>query len=301
MNFNICGIPMVFIPHPQGPWLEAINPVTNQQWRSGVEPFMSEGAKYCLLGPSRHDPHYRESCRGSDLTVQNFSDYEDLLDTVGRDSVRSYWRKQDNIWLREKDIFMFQWRLTTSPKEASLSASPKEELDGNGQPAVDLSWAEAKAWTLMQGGLSLLTDEQWEWSAQGGGRRLHYATETGNLVDAVGRKLAHCGYGGKEQATIDVDDSKYRDGPFGLRHKTGNVLEWVERDLNEESPYGRRGGSWHTSFLEYLSVDHRRKYMEPDQTNDEVGFRVGASVPQGSNLLFLNSYRALSKKRARSS
>jgi hypothetical protein len=76
-----CNIPMALIPHPQGPWLEGINPVTNLQWRNGVEPLIGEGAKYCLL-----EPHYR-----GDLTVRQVGDFKDVLDTMGRDNIPQDW------------------------------------------------------------------------------------------------------------------------------------------------------------------------------------------------------------------
>lgn len=259
-SLAVCNIPLALIPHPQGAWLEGINPITNTQWQKGVEPFMNEGAKYCLL-----EPHYR-----GDLTARHFGDYKDLLDTVGHDNVPKGW-KGGTIWLEDEDLFLFQWRRTTSRKG----------FDGNGQPAVDLSWAEAKAWTLAQGGLYLLTDKQWEWSGQGGEKKLEYATETGTLVGSDGKKLGHCSVGTKEQVTIDVNDSKYADGPFGLRHKTGNVWEWVERNLHEEWPYGLRGGSWNYDFPEYLRVAYRN-FLNPDDPDNYVGFRVGAPAPQDS-------------------
>jgi len=258
---TICGIPMSRIPHPQGPWLEGINPVTNLQWERGVEPFMNGGAKYCLL-----EPHYR-----GDLTARHFGDYKDLLDRVGHDNVPKNW-KGETTWLKDQDLFLFQWRRTTS----------RNGFDGKGQPAVDVSWAEAKAWTLVQGGLYLLTDKQWEWSGQGGEKNLEYATPTGKLFGPDGKKLAHCSVGTEEQSTIDVNDSLYADGPFGLRHKTGNVWEWVERNHNEEYQYGLRGGSWINDSPEILRVAYRLNGHVPDVRLFDVGFRVGASVPRDS-------------------
>lgn len=88
---------MALIPHPQGPWLEGINPITNSQWSKGVDPFMNEGAKYGLL-----EPHYR-----GDLTVRHFGDIKDLLDSVGHDNVPKDW-KGETIWLEEEDLYLFQ-------------------------------------------------------------------------------------------------------------------------------------------------------------------------------------------------
>lgn len=144
---------------------------------------------------------------------------------------------------------------------------------------MDVSWAEAKAWTLTQSGLYLLTDKQWEWSGQGGEKKLEYATEIGKLVGSDGKKLVHCSVGTNEQTTVDVNDPKYADGPFGLRHKTGNVWEWVERNLHEEWPYGLRGGSWRHGVPEILRAACRL-FNDPDIRKHFVGFRVGAPAPE---------------------
>jgi len=258
MSIIVSGIPMALIPHPQTPWLEGITPVTNEQWRKGVEPFMNEGAHYGLL--TLHE-------RG-DPSVQHFESYKNILDTLGRDKAPKNWLGE-TVWLGKPDHFLFQWRRTTSRKD----------FDGSGQPAVDISWAEAKAWTLMQGGLYLLKDKQWEWSGQGGEKRLEYATESGKLFGPDGKKLAHCSVGTGEHFTIDVNDPKYMDGPFGLRHKTGNSWEWVERNRDEEEEYGLRGGAYSDEHLEYLAVT-RRLNNTPHYFVDEIGFRVGASVDQ---------------------
>ena len=118
-----------------------------------------------------------------------------------------------------------------------------------------------------------MTDAQWEWSAQGGERKLEHATESGNLVGPDGKKLAHCSVETRERTTIDVNDPRYADGPFGLRHKTGEVWEWVERNPNEKYQYSLRGGSWGYGIPGFLRVVYRL---------NNVGFRVGAPAPQHS-------------------
>jgi len=262
MSFTVSGISMALIPHPQGPWLEGINPVTNLQWRRGVEPFMNEGARYGLLAPNRRQ----------ELGIRNFSHLKDLLDAVGRDKVSNDWGGRA-VWREEEDMFFFEWRRLTS----------RPGFEEDGKPAVDVSWGEAKAWTLMKGGLYVLTDKQWEWSAQGGERSLEYATETGKLTGPDGRKLAHSSFKTDEIGTMDVNDHEYPDGPFGLRHKTGNVWEWTERNLQEDRPYGLRGGSWYNILPELLRVAFRLD-GDPDCRVNFVGFRVIARAVQRRDL-----------------
>ena len=261
MSFTVCGIPMVQIPHPQGAWLEGVNPVTNLQWQKGVEPLMSQGARYCLL-----EPHYR-----GDLMVRQFGDLRDVLDTVGRDNVPIDWDGRDAV---EREITgrgvlaLFQW----FPKMS------RPRFDRDHQPVIDVSWYHAKGWVLSQGNLYLLTGTQWEWSGQGGERRLQYATESGNLFGTEGRKLIHGSVGMNESTTIEVEDPRYPDGPFGLRHKSGNVSEFVERDLGDEDPYVVRGGSWigaHAHIFEVVG----RGAVGPGTREERFGFRVGAASP----------------------
>ncbi len=260
MSFTVCGIPMAMIPHPQGAWLEGINSVTNLQWQRGVEPLMNEGAKYCLL----------ESRSRGDFTARQFGDYRDLLDTIGHDNAPKSW-KGEGVMCRPGVPPFLKWRPITSPKG----------FNGKEQPAVNVSWYEAKAWTLTQGGLYSLTDAQWVWSAQGGKRGLKYATETGKLFGTDGKKLVHCSVETKEPTTVDVNDPKYTDGPFELRHKTGNVLEWVEWNPDEKGEFGLRGGSWDDDLPEYLQVAYRYDDA-PISRGYFIGFRVGAPAPQDS-------------------
>jgi len=273
MTFIVSGIPMALIPHPQGPWLEGINPVTNLQWRQGVEPLLNEGARYCLL-----EADYRGR-----FVVKHLGNLNDVMDIFGRDNVPKNWHGQNvmarSAFGRGLVAAFFQW----FPDITSVRMTG---FDRDEQPAINVSWFHAKGWTLVQGGLHLLTDAQWLWSAQGGERGLEYATETGNLFSPDGRKLAHCSAGARELATIDVDDPRYPDGPFGLRHKTGNVWEWVKRDLREKFEYGLRGGSFFDDLPEALRVAFRfQSYPVAGSTLFHFfGFRVGAPVPDASSI-----------------
>ena len=127
MSFLISGIPMALIPHPQGPWLEGINPFTYLQWRNGVEPLLAEGAKYCVL-----EPHYR-----GDFVARQFGDLKDVLDTFGRDNVPQDWDGRNVIKHEVAGrgaLAVFQWFPKMSP----------ERFDRDQQPVVDVSWYHAK-------------------------------------------------------------------------------------------------------------------------------------------------------------
>ncbi len=264
MTTIVCGIPMVHIPHPQTPWLEGVNPITNLQWKNGVEPLMGQGAKYCLV----------ETDGQGETTARQFRDLRTALETIGYDHVPKGW---DGKSLIAREIpkrgvaGLFQW----------FPVMSRSGFDGNNQPVVDVSWHHAKAWTLVQGAFHLLTEDQWNWSARGGERHWEYATARGGLFDSDGRKLAHCSARTKETATVDVDDARYLDGPFGLRHKTGNVYEWVEKNFGPsdyfDSEYFLRGGSWRCTDESYLRNHYHyiHHYMSLlGAPLDNFGFRV---------------------------
>jgi formylglycine-generating enzyme required for sulfatase activity len=53
----------------------------------------------------------------------------------------------------------------------------------------------------------------------------------------------------------------------------------VERNPNEEYPYGLRGGSWGDGDPEHLRVAFRGNYY-PDYRYYVIGFRVGAPATE---------------------
>lgn len=256
------SIPMAEIPHPRGGWREAVNPTTNKLWAQVAGHVLAEGGKYCALQRNLRNEWFIEQ-KGS---------YNDLLDLVGRDRLHESLKMNEGDVLKARglDLYGFQWTPEISP----------EGFNEESQPVVNVSWAHAKGWTLAVGGVYLLTDDQWEYSAKGGEKNMEYATETGELYFADGRKLAHCSWGSKEERTIDVDDLRYADGPFGLRHKTGNVLEWVEENPYEDNNIGLRGGAWNVDNEDKLRAWFRDDTGCISDRDDAVGFRVGA--PQDS-------------------
>jgi formylglycine-generating enzyme required for sulfatase activity len=252
MILTISGIPMVPIPHPKNYWMEGINPVTRKQWENSVTPLMAQGARFCLVEPTTD--------RGP-LQTRQFNSREALVDVLGS-KIPQHWGGNHTLEIKRGKIAVFPW----------LPKGSKEDLTHeDGQP-VHVDWYMSKGWTLLQGGLFLLTDDQWQWSAQGGEKNLKYATATGELLGPDGEKLAHYG----ETSPIDVDDTRYQNGPFGLRHKTGMVREWTEKNSkeNEEDRFGLRGGFYRDKG-EALLVSNRNS-ASPTYASSGIGFRVGA-------------------------
>lgn len=150
-------------------------------------------------------------------------------------------------------------------------------FSGDQQPVVGVNYFHAQAWlqgqTLESGGkrvYGLPNDLQYEFVASNGGL-FEYGTETGKLLAADGRRLAHFGeWNDGKGFTAAVDDPRYPAGPFGVQ-TTGNVWRWTEANPQETYPYGLRGGSWGSSFPEVLRAACRY-FNSPVNRFNYVGF-----------------------------
>ncbi len=144
--------------------------------------------------------------------------------------------------------------------------NPPARFDRPKQPAVYVSWYDTAVYALMHGAM-LATEPQREFVATEGGKK-KYATRSGKLT----KKEAH--YHAK--LTINVDDPRYPDGPFGIRHLTGNVWEWTA-NLWKAGELSRvlRGGSWHYVNPDYLRAAYRND-VNPGSRLNVIGFRLAA-------------------------
>ncbi|HEX5036218.1 MAG TPA: hypothetical protein VFX30_03575 [bacterium] len=152
MSFVVAGIPMEPVIHPQGPWLEGVTPVTNLQWRRGIDSLLSQGAKYCVL-----EPHYR-----GHHVLKHFGSLEDACDLFGRDNVPSSWDGKNALRMEidteDGEFALFKWFSRMSPPIWGEDNAPVRSV----------SWYHAKAWALSQAGLYLLTSTQWDWTTMKG-------------------------------------------------------------------------------------------------------------------------------------
>jgi len=160
--------------------------------------------------------------------------------------------------------------------------SPKG-FDAPRQPAVKVSWFESFVYAFLHGGM-LPTEWQWEYAArvvQGSDRLRDYATPSGELT----REEAHY----NAESTVDVDDPRYPTLENGLRHMTGNVLEWMQNWIDDypegpvKDPTGpKEGGLKHLrggSFLNGYACNLRavgRDIGNPDGRYLHIGFRCVA-------------------------
>lgn len=153
--------------------------------------------------------------------------------------------------------------------------SPPKGFDGPKQPMVDVDWHHAKRFCEKIGG-SLPDENQWYRAAlgpdKGYGITPKYPTNDGTLKCGVN---AQCDTDG----TIDVDDKKIPDDPFGFRHLTGNVSEWMINNAGRGNKR-IRGGSWYDRYDWSLLADYRY-YGRPVFHHYDLGFRC-VVLPQHS-------------------
>ncbi len=150
---------------------------------------------------------------------------------------------------------------------------------GAGQHPINcIDWSQADSYCHWAG-KRLPTEEEWEWAARGGERALMYPwgseppdSTRANACDPECMKLLKSADGSHKldlgtpiyettdrwPATAPVGSFPRGKSPFGFSDLAGNVREWTSSDAGGRYA-GRarviRGGSWLTSFPEYLRAN----------------------------------------------
>ncbi|MBI3268533.1 MAG: SUMF1/EgtB/PvdO family nonheme iron enzyme [Planctomycetes bacterium] len=177
-----------------------------------------------------------------------------------------------------------------------------QSLNGEQQPAVNVSWADADAYCRSVG-LRLPSEAEWEYAARGGDRRVFpWGNEwppshgTGNFADETTGK-AFSGWtiiqGYDDGFAVSAPVGKFggtRLLPFGLQDMAGNVWEWCadwygpyETGRVIPDPHGPqngeyrviRGGSWFHVTRRPLRCAARYRTRVP---NVYLGWRVALSA-----------------------
>ncbi len=176
-------------------------------------------------------------------------------------------------------------------------------LNGDDQPAVYVSWHDAKAfisWLNGKGGkrFSLPTEAQWEYACRAGTTTMRYwgdderdACAYANVHDDTsknifGFKWDHHACNDGYAVTAPV--GQFKPNNFGLYDMLGNVWEWCE-DGYDQSAYVKherknpvtngsrrvlRGGSWYINPWYVRCAGHFRN--DPSRRRSVVGFRLVA-------------------------
>lgn len=185
-------------------------------------------------------------------------------------------------------------------------------LQGNDEPAVCVSWDDAKAfvaWLSGKTGMSyrLLTEAEWEYSARGGTATARYwgddrnqACIYANVFDLPTAKKIAWETRKNPDKHFACDDGysftapvgSYRPNGFGLYDMIGNVWEWVEdcfHDTYDGAPSDgsawttgeckvriQRGGGWGNP--PGYSRTARRDALPPDLRGHTFGLRVARTL-----------------------
>jgi formylglycine-generating enzyme required for sulfatase activity len=149
------------------------------------------------------------------------------------------------------------------------------------QPAIDVSWDDAKAYCLW---LSKLTSKSYrlpsaaEWelcSRAGTTTEFWWGDEiTTDQANYDGNYPLHGGQKGEyRERTVAVDS--FAPNPWGLYQVHGNVWEWCE-DQYDASSRVVRGGSWFDSADNFGSAC--RYQYRPVYRNYDIGYRVARTL-----------------------
>lgn len=209
----------------------------------------------------------------------------------------------DGFWMGKHEVTNGQYRRFIAQHDSKSYQG--YSLNGDDQPAVNVSWEEAKAfaeWLTKQyrskNIFRLPSEAEWEFACRAGTKTSRYwgddpsqACKHENTADqTTGRHWPHflvhpCEDGYLVSASI----GKFTPNPFGLYDMLGNVLEWCE-DVYDKDAYQRhqqknpfykeggsfrvsRGGSWY-----YEPSNERCAYRHSDfRANDRAmdqGFRL---------------------------
>jgi formylglycine-generating enzyme required for sulfatase activity len=145
---------------------------------------------------------------------------------------------------------------TTEVTNAQLEALDKaharrraKESPGDDHPATNVSYDDAAMFVSMlarrEGRFyALPTEAEWQWAAQGGARRMRYATEDGTL----GHDLAnYAGEDGRDRFAGAAPVGSFPPNPLGFHDMSGNVWEWCA-SWYDPKPHAHRVHAWSAFF-----------------------------------------------------
>lgn len=175
------------------------------------------------------------------------------------------------FWIGKTEATVAAFKTFSKAKGLSL---PEGNDKGDAQPAVNMSWKEARDFCEWSGG-RLPTEAEWECAARGGTSGESY----GVLTEVAW-------YDDNSESTLHPVATK-RANVWGLHDMLGNAWEWVA-DWYDGSYYAQspasdpggpssgqrrtlRGGSWNVSSLAVRS-SHRNS-LDPANRGLNLGFR----------------------------
>ena len=212
-------------------------------------------------------------------------------DEGGRDEqpIHKVWLS--GFYIDKYEVSWRQWKLSGLPvgnSPASRRNQPRPPDWGiiDDQPALNVSWNDAKAWAAWAG-KRLPTEAEWEKAARGtDGRRYPWGNEAPNFDRAVWRENPVAA-----ESTAPVECCAEGASPYGAHNLAGNVYEWCEDTYDadfyskspEKDPVNREEGVYRVlrggAFV-LESEDLRSAYryrLRPEDRTPYIGFRTVVS------------------------
>jgi serine/threonine protein kinase/formylglycine-generating enzyme required for sulfatase activity len=151
-----------------------------------------------------------------------------------RVQVSPFWLAETPVTNRQYELFLAQ----TRHEEPALWRDRRYNQPE--QPAVGVSWRDAKAFCQWLGEISghtvdLPTEAQWEFAARSDDHRNYPWGD-----EEPDPQRAHFGKDGENDAPLAVGSLPAGQGPFGHLDLAGNALEWCQ-DVWDELAYRKRG------------------------------------------------------------
>jgi formylglycine-generating enzyme required for sulfatase activity len=247
--------------------------------------------------------------KGSYMMGQTESEKQYLIKEAGEENYKEYCTDEvprhevclDGFWMAKYEVTNKQYRkykLTHNSKDYK-----GENLNGDEQPVVYVSWDDAKdfaKWLSQQSGqeFSLPTEAQWEYAARAGTETIRFwgdnpdeACKYANVYDKAAKDkfnfewaCHNCNNG----YTVTSPVGSFLPNNFGLYDMLGNVWEWCE-DVYDSDAYNKhernnpvittggtgrviRGGSW-INFPRGVRAAYRFRWS-PDDRGYDLGFRL---------------------------
>lgn len=185
------------------------------------------------------------------------------------------WVEKPVHWLELDDFYIGKYPVTQEEYEAVMGKNPSFFRGDHDQhlPVERVTWNDAAEF-CKRIGKRLPTEAEWEYAARSGGKKLQYATSTGDLSP----ELAN--YDKKVGKTTLV--GSYPPNALGLYDMAGNVWEWVN-DWYDEGYY----------------QEYSKRVIYGDRIIEHDG-KSGVKNPQGLRVVHIVCYAVAHGKVARS-
>ncbi len=211
----------------------------------------------------------------------------------------------DDFWLAKFTVTNAQYRRFKPKHDSGVYRG--HTLNGDQQPVVKVSWAEAVAYAewlsgIGKGAFRLPTEAEWEYAARAGTRTERFwgdgekeACQYANVLTPAAKEafdLSWDAFPCDNEYLVSASVGKFRANPFGLHDMLGNVWEWTcseytnsyddkEKKRANSSSGGSarvfRGGGWYDHPAHVRSA--YRGGNLPGLRGGGLGFRLLRTYP----------------------